>query len=88
MSETNAKSTPVPEEGKKVFFFTKNYPHRWGNGPEMHTLTYHDGERGLRDIQSLEEAKALAEAAQVVSTGDNRCVTSYGFYYEVPEDRP
>lgn len=66
---------PVPQ-----FFYTKNYPYRWGNGPQVYSLNPETWDQ----IASLEEAKELAEKFQVVSDGEDACVTTYGVHYKLP----
>ena len=65
---------------EEKFFFTTRYPHRWSSGPSFYTW----GSNG--PIASLEEAKALAEAHKVASTGDDRCLTTYGSYFETEDE--
>lgn len=72
----------MSEHGKEKFFYTVNYPHRWSSGPDMRT--YKDG--GWEQIESLEEARELAEKYSVHSWGDDRCVTTYGVAYGVDEE--
>lgn len=64
------------------FFYTTHYPHRWSSGPSIHTL---DTEAGFERIESLERARELAEKAAVNSHGDDRCVTSFGVKYKLPD---
>lgn len=65
---------------KEKFFYTTHYPHRWSSGPSFHTW----GPTGR--IASLGEAKALAEEKRVASLGDDRCLTTYGVYYETEDE--
>ncbi|KAB0871153.1 hypothetical protein FZI19_20910 [Cronobacter muytjensii] len=69
------ESTPVPQ-----FFYTKNYPYRWSSGPQLHALNPETWDA----IASLEEAKELAEKFQVLSDGEDACVTTYGVHYKLP----
>lgn len=65
---------------EEKFFYTTYYPHRWSSGPTFHTW----GPFG--PIASLEEAKALAEENKIASHGDDRCITTYGVYYETEDE--
>ena len=60
---------------KAEFFYTTNTPHQWSSGPVIHYWN------GNREIESLEEAKALAEQHQVVSYSDDAVDTTYGVTY-------
>lgn len=61
------------------YFYTIHYPHRWSSGP---TIIRYDVERGDL-IESLENAKELAEAHRVDSQRDDAVITTYGVYYEI-----
>lgn len=65
---------------KAVYFYTTNHPHQWSSGPTMSTR---NPDNGYAHIQSLEEAKELAEKFAVRSAGDRRCDTTYGVQYAV-----
>lgn len=67
---------------KGVYFYTTNHPHQWSSGPSMSTL---NPTNGFAQIQSLEEAKALAEKFRVGGYSEDRCVTTYGVQYTVDE---
>lgn len=69
--------TPEPE-----FFYTTHHPHQWSSGPSISNL---NPDKGFAKIESLEEAKALAEKFAVGGWGDSRCVTTYGIKYRVDE---
>ena len=78
----SSKKTPeVTETPKAVpeYFYTTNYPHKWGNGPIVRTFD----PKSFAPIKSLDEAKALAEKYRVYSTGDDACTTTYGVQYRV-----
>lgn len=67
-------------DSKVQYFYTTEYPHRWGSGPRMTTWS------GEGYISSLEEAKELAERHATVGVYDeSRCVTTYGVFYRVDE---
>lgn len=75
----------IPADGvEEIFFYTTHTPHKWSSGPVRHT-TRNRPDYG--PIQSLEEAKALAESKAVDSWGEDRVVATYGVAYEykVPE---
>ncbi len=60
--------TEIRDRKTREFFYTTHTPHVWSSGERVHTLnTSHT------PIESLEEAKALALAAQNIS-GDEDCV--------------
>lgn len=63
------------------FFYTTDYPHRWSSGPSFQTLN-----DKYVPITSLEEAKALAEKHRVASHGDDRCLTTYGSFFETEDE--
>jgi len=63
------------------FFYTTYYPSRWSSGP-----TFHKWNDLSEPIESLEEAKALAEENKIASHGDDRCLTTYGVYYETEDE--
>lgn len=65
----------------KRYFYTTNYPYRWGSGPKFHVLNNEYGE-----IASLEEAKELARQHEYKSSSDERCDVSYGVAYTLEED--
>jgi len=65
------------------YFYTTEYPHRWGSGPVMNQWNPDKHEY----IQSLEEAKAIAEAKAVGGYEESRCVTTYGMTYTVEEPK-
>lgn len=65
---------------KEEYFYTTEHPHEWGSGPTMSTL---NPDRGYERIESLEEAKGLAEKMAVGGYGERRCVTTYGVQYRV-----
>jgi hypothetical protein len=67
----------ISNRPKEVYFYTTNYPHEWGSGPSMSTL---NPDNGYAHIQSLEEAKGLAEKF-AVRHGERRCDTTYGVQY-------
>lgn len=71
------------EKRNERFFYTKSYPHHWSGGPTV----IHSNEK-FDDINSLEEAKALAEQFAVDSYNEDRCVTTYGVEYGEFYDRP
>lgn len=73
------KAEPTPE-----FFYSTNYPHKWGNGPIMSTV---NPDRGHERIASLEEAKELAEKFKVGGWEENRCDTTYGVFYRVRDSQ-
>ena len=66
---------------KEKFFYTTYYPHRWSSGPDFRK--WNDQ---YEEIASLEEAKALAEQKKIASTGDDRCLTTYGSYFETEDE--
>lgn len=68
----------VTYESDVKYFYTTNYPHRWGSGPVMNEWNpdTHDY------LQNLEEAKAAAEAKAVGGHGEDRCDTTYGVVYK------
>lgn len=66
------------EGAVEEFYFTTHHIHRWSSGPTFHTLNH---EAGYEPFTSLEQVKAQAEAASVVSSNDDRCVTTYGVRY-------
>lgn len=74
----------VTWESKEKFFFTRNYPHRWTSGPDV--SMYNDDLNGLKFIQSLEEAKELAEKYHVGGSTKDTCHTRYGIIYELDEE--
>jgi len=61
------------------YFFTTNYPYRWGNGPTVTNLNTETWE----PIASLEEAKELAAKKRVISDGEDRCDTTFGMQYKL-----
>ena len=65
---------------EEFYFYTTLTPHRYTSGPSFHSW----GPNGR--IASLEEAKALADEKRVASTGDDRCVTTYGVYYKTEDE--
>lgn len=71
------------EKRTERFFYTKHYPHRWSSGSAIIRSNDKFG-----DIQSLEEAKELAEKHAVESPNEDRCVTTYGVEYGEFFDRP
>lgn len=72
---TNAKP-------KETYFYTTNHPHQWSSGPTMCPL---NPDNGYQRIESLEEAKGLAEKFAVGGYDERRCVTTYGVHYAVEE---
>jgi hypothetical protein len=71
----------MTDQPKEKFFYTTYYPHRWSSGPEMRKYN-----NQYVDIASLEEAKALAEEKKVASLDDDRCITTYGSYFETEDE--
>lgn len=67
---------------KEVYFYTTHHPSQWSSGPSMSTL---NPDKGFCHIESLEEAKELAEKYAVGGYGESRCVTTYGVQYAVDE---
>lgn len=65
------------QEPEPTYFYTKNYPHRWGNGPIVYDYNAEFG-----PIESLEEAKELALKAKVGGHNDDHCDTTYGMKYK------
>lgn len=62
-------------EGKVIYFYTEDYPHRWGQGPREILWNPETG----TPIENLEEAKMLAEKKATHGIyNENRCVTTYG----------
>lgn len=62
-------------EPKEVFFYTESYPHQWSSGP----VEYTSNPNGWKRIESLEEAKELAEKKATHGIyNESRCVTTYG----------
>lgn len=82
--ESNERNNEMTETPKEEFFYTTDYPHQWSSGPRICTL---NPDRGFRPIESLEEAKELAEKFKVGGWGESRCVTTYGVQqiYKVDE---
>lgn len=82
--ESNERKNKMTETPKEEFFYTTEYPHQWSSGPQVSTL---NPDRDFRPIESLEEAKALAEKFKVGGYNESRCVTTYGFrqIYKVDE---
>lgn len=76
-NETQETSLPVPE-----FFYTTNYPHRMSSGPDVWTLNPDT----MRPIESLAEAKELAERFYLVTYEEDHCETSYGLSYPVKQN--
>jgi hypothetical protein len=72
----------MSENPKAEFFYTTNHPHQWCSGPRMSTL---NPDKGFTQIESLEEAKELAEKFKVGGYSESRCVTTYGVHYRVDE---
>lgn len=72
----------MSENPKAEYFYTTDNPHQWSSGPTMSTL---NPDKGYVKIESLEEAKELAEKFKVGGYGDRRCVTTYGVQYRVNE---
>ena len=72
----------MSENPKAEFFYTTNHPHQWSSGPSMSTL---NPDKGYAKIESLEEAKELAEKFRVGGYDERRCVTTYGVHYKVDE---
>jgi hypothetical protein len=68
------------DKPKESYFYTTYYPHEWSSGPTMSTLNPNNG---YERIQSLEEAKELAEKLAVGGYDERRCVTTYGVQYTV-----
>ena len=68
------------KQPKEVYFYTTVYPHEWSSGPTMSTL---NPDKGYTPIESLEEAKGLAEKFAVRHAGERRCDTTYGVQYKV-----
>lgn len=67
---------------KPKYFYETEKPHEWSGGPIRFTYTDAD-----EPIASLEEAKALAEAAQTGRWGEKGYVRArYGVMYEVEEE--
>lgn len=73
--------TEAVEEDQYVieYFFTTNYPYRWGNGPIVTTLNTETWE----PISSLDEAKEMAAKKRVISDGEDRCDTTFGMQYKL-----
>lgn len=72
----------MSENLKPEFFYTTNHPHQWSSSPTMMTL---NPDNGYSRIESLEEAKALAEKFKVGGYDERRCVTTYGVHYKIDE---
>lgn len=83
--ESNEKKSNVTETPKEEFFYTTEYPHQWSSGPQVFTLN--PNKAGYPPIESLEEAKELAEKFKVGGYNESRCVTTYGVQriYKVDE---
>jgi hypothetical protein len=78
------KKTQLNENPEAQFFYTTHNVHQWTSGPTLTTL---NPDKGFARIESLEEAKELAEKFAVGGYGDNRCVTTYGVQYRVDEQK-
>jgi hypothetical protein len=61
------------------YFYTKDTPFQWSSGPTMLTL---NPDNDFRPIESLSEARYLAEKYKVDSMGKDCVRTTYGTYYE------
>jgi hypothetical protein len=72
----------MSENPQAEYFYTTNHPHQWSSGPTMSTL---NPDKEFARIESLEEAKVLAEKFKVGGYNENRCVTTYGVQYRVDE---
>jgi hypothetical protein len=70
------------EDPKPQYFYTTNHPHKWNTGPSMSTV---NPDNDFMPIESLEEAKELAEKFKVGGWNEDRCVTTYGIQYKVNE---
>lgn len=66
------------EQAQEEFYFTTHHLHRWSSGPTFHTL---NSEAGYEPFTSLEQVRIQAEAATVISSRDDHCVTTYGVRY-------
>lgn len=63
---------------KEVFFYTTDTPHQWSSGATIHIFN-----SDWQPIESLEQAKELAEKNCVGSSGQHGYIkTTYGVYYE------
>lgn len=82
--ESNERNNEMAETPKEEFFYTTDYPHQWTSGADVRTL---NPDNGYRPIETLEEAKELAEKYKVGGYGERRCVTTYGvrYVYKVDE---
>ena len=74
----NPTPNVIPEGAVEEFFFTTHHPYKWTSGPTVHTL---NTDAGYIPFTSLEQVKAAAEKATVVSSNDSHCVTTYGVSY-------
>lgn len=72
----------MSENATPEFFYTTYYLHQWSSGPTMSGL---NPERGYQKIESLEEAKELAEKFAVGGYDERRCETTYGVHYKIAE---
>lgn len=81
MTASDNGTPEAVEEDQYVveYFFTTNYPYRWGSGPIVTNLNTETWE----PFASLEEAKKFAEAKRVVSDGEDRCDTTFGMQYKL-----
>lgn len=78
-TNTVEENIAVLKEAEPEYFYSKHTPYKYSSGPIVSTLNPDT----WAPIQTLVEAKALAERFRVRSTGDDAVTTTYGVQYKV-----
>lgn len=73
----NDEETP---QSRRRYFYTMYTPFRWSSGPSIY---FTNPRKRHAVIESLEEAKELAEAMKVDTQHENRTETGYGWMEDV-----